>query len=528
MKYKINSIASKTKNHLNSNSINYYFFLVFFHFVFNFNFSVSRHFSYLTSINDLGLFDQAIWGINNGSPFLNTFLFKNNINVLGLHFFPIISIFTPLYKIYPTPVWFLFFQSLALSTSSFLIFKLASVLKFTKNISILFGIIYLLDFRINNTAQWDFHEISIAVPLIVLTFIAIETQNYTILTISLLSLSLCKEHFGLAILGFGVLYIKRSNEYIKGSLVCMYGLLHIYLVIFKIMPALSNFDKHIMLMENMGQLSRYSWLVNQIEKPSIDGFLTSLKFLFFRLKPISYLLSLFFPFLMLPLFSPVMILPAIGDISANALSANPMPRAIFAYHNATISTVLLIATIVAMSKNSSIFKSFKKNKVIVSLLLVHLIFGYVFSPYHFPYSLNIWGLNSYFASKDATLLDVKNIVKNESISVQSNIGSFFTQRKSINTFPSVTENNKYIVLHLRNPSINNRSTETKIIGSLYHHLQMNPLDYIEEVESILKTKSFGVIFWQEPWLVLKRGSTSSIQPKEIFQRLQLLRTEWNL
>ena len=47
---------------------------------------LSRHWSNLTSINDLGVADQAVWGTLHGDFFLNTSQFNQPIAWLGVHF----------------------------------------------------------------------------------------------------------------------------------------------------------------------------------------------------------------------------------------------------------------------------------------------------------------------------------------------------------------------------------------------------------------------------------------------------------
>jgi hypothetical protein len=57
----------------------------------------SRHWGYLTSINDLGVADQVVWGLLNGEFFLNTSQLNRPIIWLGFHFHPIYLLFVPFY-----------------------------------------------------------------------------------------------------------------------------------------------------------------------------------------------------------------------------------------------------------------------------------------------------------------------------------------------------------------------------------------------------------------------------------------------
>ena len=74
------------------------------HFVVILALGLFRHWGYMTSLNDLGVFDQAVWGTLHGQFMLNTSNeFNQQINWLGFHFHPILLLFVPLYAIAPYP-----------------------------------------------------------------------------------------------------------------------------------------------------------------------------------------------------------------------------------------------------------------------------------------------------------------------------------------------------------------------------------------------------------------------------------------
>jgi uncharacterized membrane protein len=82
-----------------------------------------RHWGFLTSINDLANFDQAIWGTIQGSLLLNTDVFDMPTSRLAIHFDPIQLIFAPFYLIYPSVAWLTAGQALALSITAWPIFS---------------------------------------------------------------------------------------------------------------------------------------------------------------------------------------------------------------------------------------------------------------------------------------------------------------------------------------------------------------------------------------------------------------------
>ena len=71
---------------------------------------------------DTGIYHNLVCNINSGLGFYSSVLNRNH---LGEHFSPIILFFSPLYQIYPTPLWLLGFQGLAIGVTYFLIYRLS-------------------------------------------------------------------------------------------------------------------------------------------------------------------------------------------------------------------------------------------------------------------------------------------------------------------------------------------------------------------------------------------------------------------
>ena len=502
--------------------------LTILHFLCILLYSISRHNALLSNMNDLGVFDQAIWGILNNKPFHNSFLFENDINTLSFHFFPAIALIAPFYYLYPTPIWLLVIQSIFLSATSFLIYYLPLQLSFSKNASLLFATIYLLDFRIINTAFFDFHEISLAIPLFAMTFIAIEKRRFFLFVVSLTFIALCKEHFGLSIFGFGLLWAVKNKDFFKGFIVCFFGLFHSAFVIFFLMPFFSNYDQHVMFIDNMGQLSRYGWIKSYIDKFGQESNASIIHILVQRLEFFHYSFSLFLPYLFIPIFGLKFLLPGLADFVANTLSANTMPRSLFAYHNASLSVIFLIACIYSLPHFAEKFNKFSINEILSLLFLINLIFFYFCTPFSFPHSKNsTWKLSRLSILPDPNISIIKSIVLDKPISAQANVGSFFTQRHSIYIFPDFNDAVRFSVLNLSNPTKHNPNLEVGHIGSLAHCLNMNPIAYLYEVRKMILSEDTSIAFWNDPWLVIERGNFSENYKKEIVFKLDRLLKEWD-
>jgi len=91
------------------------------------------------------------------------------------------------------------------------------------------------------------------------------------------------------------------------------------------------------------------------------------------------------------------------------------------------------------------------------------------------------------------------------------------------------------VLRLESPTanINNFPDQLKThrkysISMLDNHLQMDRAEYIDTIEHLLSGNDYGVLFWNDPWLVFKRGLADHEPRKQIEQKLNRLRIKWQI
>ena len=203
---------------------------------FFFFYGISRHYNYLTSINDLGHMDQAIWGILYGKPFLNTDIFNTTVSRLGIHFDPILAFFAPFYIFLPSTVWLILAQAVAIPLTGLPIYFLARHVTKSEPVAFLWATATVFSPFVLSAASWDFHPVSLAVPFIALAYLAVEKKSYLALFASCLFILLCKEHFGLLVFGFGLIWFCRHREYGKSFTLVLLGLGHLYLVVKFVMP----------------------------------------------------------------------------------------------------------------------------------------------------------------------------------------------------------------------------------------------------------------------------------------------------
>jgi len=511
--------------------------LILAHFGLLFMTGLFRHWGFLTSINDLANFDQAIWGTIQGSLLLNTDVFDMPTSRLAMHFDPIQLIFVPLYLIYPSFGWLTGGQALALSITAWPVYVLASRSFESEKTGLIWALIFLANPFLLNAGAWDFHPITLAVPFVALGFLALDSRNFKLMLFCALVILLCKEHLGVMVTGFGVLWWIWTRQWIPGTVLILLGAAHFYLVLQVIMPAFSPTGQHVMVSEGLGQLSRYAWLgdsVGDIIRTIITQPVYVLKTVLISMGGLGYLILLLIPFLFFPLLGLAFLLSGVADLAANMLSANPMPRSPIAYHSATLVPVLTVAAVYGIRKISRWQKRFSAQELTGLVLIATLFMGYAFAPFPLPGAKNVWAPASFVSLPDPRVKEIRSLVGEDSaLSVQANAGAHFSQREELYRYPNQIDQVDTVILWLESPTRNIHvySEEQKqirqyLIGMLDSHLSMDRKDYFASVEELLLDEKFGVAYWDEPWLVLKRGVEEDDVVADVMARVEELRGKW--
>ncbi|MBV2235278.1 MAG: DUF2079 domain-containing protein, partial [Sterolibacterium sp.] len=220
-----------------------------------------RHWSYLTLLSDLGVFDQAAWATLHGDFMHHTINFPGKvINWLGLHFNLIVLAFVPLYAIAPWPEWFVLAQAAAIALAAWPLYRLALLWFGSERVAFYWALIYLVNPFVLNAAAWDFHPVALAAPCIAWALLALEQRRRGRFLACCVMLLLIQEQLGLTVFGLGLLWGLRHHEWRFASAVALLGVAHAALVLGVLMPALSPTGQLLMASAGEGQLSRYSWL----------------------------------------------------------------------------------------------------------------------------------------------------------------------------------------------------------------------------------------------------------------------------
>ena len=465
------------------------------HFALFLTVGLSRHWGYMSSINDLGIFDQVVWNTLQGNFFQTTTNpFSQPLNWLGFHFHPVLLLFVPLYAISPSAEWFVVAQAASLSLAAWPLFLLARQVFQCEKTALMWAGVYLLNPFQLSAGSWDFHPVSLAVPFLALALLAVVKKNTKLLFVSCLPVLACQEHFGLAVAGLGALWWLRHRTWRPALALIMLGTLHLILVLGVIMPYFSPVSAHVMLGEQLGHLSRYNWLGTSLTE--VVRTLATEPLLVWRklasMGGISYWILLITPFgLILPLVGIEFLLAGLADLAANTLSANSMPRRIFAYHSAGLIPALTVAAIYGVARLSNFQKKFSARGLTFLVLIASSVMSYAFFPAPVSGAANYWAPAHVSLRPDPSLEAVRKIIGSDaSLSVQANVGAHFSQRESIYPYPNHTGDADAIVLWLASPTTNVNNLSGPANRREYKpnwldgHLQMDRAEYLASVECL--------------------------------------------
>jgi hypothetical protein len=121
--------------------------------------------------------------------------------------------------------------------------------------------------------------------------------------------------------------------------------------------------------------------------------------------------------------------------------------------------------------------------------------------------------------------------KQTSLSAQHNVGAHLSQRSEIYVFPERVDETRAVALWLDSPTTRTQPGEPGQLGTLEHHLNMNPATYLASVKCLLDEPSYRVALWHDPWLVLTRGAEGpegQTAVPAITDKLQSLREKWGI
>ncbi|MBU1148725.1 DUF2079 domain-containing protein [Patescibacteria group bacterium] len=483
--------------------------------------SFARHDALKSYMNDLGAIDQVIWNTSHGHFFEGSSVMLSqsfDYNYLGAHFGIILFFLTPFYWIWSSPKMLLLIQVVAVALGGLPIYWLAK----EKLKSGWAGLVFLLGFllypAIQNALLYDFHEVVLAVPLILyaIYFLLKDKRNLFILFAVLACF--CQEQIALifVMIGLYVILVRKQKKF--GLIICGSSLLWFILLLAVIMPVFSSTGEPELLQSESGiYFSRYAWLGDSF--PQIIRYIFTnpgeIISHFLQMEKLRYLFYLLMPVFGLAVFSPIVLI-ALPIVAINMLSSIEMPFNLNFYHSAILTPMIFWAAIVALKKN---FGDNKKYTAffLVMVLLASLVTNYLFTLT--PWAKDYSGDDFAVTEHSKKIEEIKTIIPDQaSLSVQHNLGSHFTQRRDIYRFPLALHQAEYVLLDFTNPYRNNSDQYFKFD----YAVQLSRDKWVNLTTDVFNNPEYGVRYFQDGYLIFQRGYSRDLNDQVFAEWLKLL------
>ncbi len=200
-------------------------------------YSLSRPAQFLTAGYDLGIFDQALRAYARFQAPLVP-LKGEHFNLLGDHFHPILVTLVPFYWIWNDARVLLLAQAALIALSCVFVWRIGRR-RFPGLVSWLLVVGYAIAWPLQTMADFDFHEVAFAVPLIAWALDALDGRKDRQLLIAGLLLLLVREDMGAIVLLLGVIRIFRRPRWL-GALLIVIGAGAFILIVMVVMPAIAG------------------------------------------------------------------------------------------------------------------------------------------------------------------------------------------------------------------------------------------------------------------------------------------------
>ena len=383
-------------------------------FVFYSVLSLIRHAHYGSYGFDLGITDQVVWQYSHLRSPITTIQAYPFTSILSDHVEFIYMLLAPFYWIYSSPVTILLLQAFFVTFSSIPIYLLAKEKRLHPLVCYALQISYLSFYGVQNALWFDVHSLSFAAGFLSWFVYFLERKNRFWTVVTFFLAILCKEDIALltGIISF-VYFIRRRDMFdlVFGILSGVY-LFTVFAIYFP------HFTRDGYRYQSKGGLFSNLQITYLYDSPD---------------KRTTVLYSLGW-FGVIPLLSPLLLLPAVGDLMHYYVFGHAIQAAdgLFMHYRISLAPLLALPTIMAIARHKWL-----NNKYIAGYLLLlavvlqyslHLPLSYLTKKWFWHEPKSVGQINAIVAS----------LPVNASVVSQNNITPHLSQRKLIFTlYPSL-------------------------------------------------------------------------------------------
>jgi uncharacterized membrane protein len=405
---------------------------------------VDRHHDYRTYRNDLGNMVQVVDNTAHGRILEMTANDGRQISRLAAHVDPVLALFAIPWLVWPDPAMLLIAQAVLLALTAWPAYRLGLRALGDPAAAAGCAAAALLYPPLQFAALDEFHPVTLAIPLLLFAFVALEEDRRWLAVPFLVLAALCKEEIPLLIALMGIYFAIRRRQWwplLITAAAGTYFLVAVGLIVPYFNDAPSKF------------LDRYSG-----GEPGLKSLAWGLATHPWRLATtllgadgLRYLLKLLWPYGFTSLASPLTFLISLPELLINLLSSKPQQQSI-AYHYVAGEVPFVIAAMVlglrriagVLARRAQPARPQRLRRLLAGLvLLLALVATLTVGP--LSGARPGWGLERTPAHRDVIAEALVVVPPDASVSADNALGAHLSAREYVYTFPRLGSA-EYIVL----------------------------------------------------------------------------------
>jgi uncharacterized membrane protein len=436
--------------------------------------STLRYDNFYAGRFDLGNMDQTVWNTINGRIFQTS----NNEGIVtsrvSTHADFILVLLSPFYLLWSNPKTLLILQTVILASGAIFVYLISKEILKSKNLSLIFGFIFLMNPLVQYTNLYDFHPVTLATTLLLASFYFMLKRRYFLLVIFLILSGITKEQIWIitAIFGLFLLFDKIKKIKLLGlGIITFSFLIFAYLMLYAIPQSLGEQHFALAYYSDFGN-SPIEVIKNVLFSPQ------KIFSIMFEATRLDYLKNLFLPMGFLSFLSPIFLLFAIPDLLIDLLSSNVQLRQIYYQYTASITPFIFISSIFGVKQVMKLLPKIPKFYFGIYLLIFTFFSAYFFGPMPGSKNPNINMFIKPYSNKEIVENFLSKIPEKYSVTATNNLGSHLSHRQNIATMPMGIERAD-VVLFLLNDVFAKPSLQAQI--EMANEMKTNK-DYIKIFE----------------------------------------------
>jgi uncharacterized membrane protein len=445
--------------------------------------SVLRYRSFETGRFDLGNMVQAVWSTAHGHPLQVTNLRGQQASRLAAHVDPILVVFAPLWRVWPSPSLLLTAQAVVVALGALPLFWLARKHLRSQRAALGFALAYLAF----PATQWmtlnEFHPVALACPLLLFAIWYLDEDRLLPFAAFAVVAALTKEEVPLVIAGLGVWYAIAHRRRSVGAAIALAGIAATVVAVQVVIPHFNNGSES-------SFYGRYDAVGGSaagiVRKAFTDpGRLLSVAF---DHRGTHYLIDLLLPLAALPLLGPLMLIALLPELALNMLSSVDAQSSIHFHYTAAEIPILFAAAVLGVARFA------RRTEVAAAIAVVAAVVGnFLLGP------IPLWRFvpgGETLQAKAAQVSEHDRIAEralevvpaNAPVTATNSLGSHLSERRRIFSFPYVGQA-QWVAVDERKPSLGD------------HNSGREGLDRIKELR---RDSRFRLVFTEDGVLVFRR------------------------